>query len=183
MRYTNVKILIDLISKQPITNNFKMKKVIISAILAVAAIFNSSAQSTTTVGVGFAPLGAIQYTVKYAHQFEDSKLQLGAFGAYSNYTQSGILNSKVSYNTTSYGVLGRYVFNDNTFQPYVGLSVGISDVTTEVTISSTTTSANLTSVFYNPHVGFNYFLNDNFNLFIEGGFGSTYVSAGVGTRF
>jgi hypothetical protein len=160
-----------------------MKKVILSAFLAVAAIFNSSAQSTATIGVGIAPLGAVQYAVKYAHQFEDSKLQAGGFGAYSNYTQSGILNSKVSYSTTGYGVLGRYVFNDNTFQPYVGLGVGISNITTEVTIGNIRTSANLTSVFYNPHVGFNYFLSDNFNLFLEGGFGSSYVNGGVGTRF
>jgi hypothetical protein len=160
-----------------------MKKVILSAFLAVAAIFNSSAQSTATIGVAIAPLGFIQYTVKYAHQFEDSKLQLGAFGAYSNYTQPGILNSKVSYNITSYGVLGRYVFNDNTFQPYVGLAVGVSNITTKVTISNINASATLATVFYNPHVGFNYFLSDNFNIFLEGGFGSTYVSGGVGTRF
>lgn len=160
-----------------------MKKVILSAFLAVAAIFNSSAQSIATIGVGIAPLGAVQYVAKYAYQFEDSKIQVGGFGAYSNYTQPGILNSKVSYSTTSYGVLGRYVFNDNTFQPYVGLGVGISNITTEIAVGNIRTSANLTSVFYNPHVGFNYFLSDNFNLFLEGGFGSTYVSAGVGTRF
>ena len=160
-----------------------MKKVILSAFLAVAAIFNSSAQSTTSIGVGIAPLGAVQYTVKYLYALQDSKLQVGSFGAYSNYTQPGILNSKVSYSTTSYGVLGRYVFNDNAFQPYVGLGVGMSNITTEVTVGGIVTSAKLNSVFYNPHVGFNYFLNDTFNLFLEGGFGSTYVSAGVGTKF
>lgn len=169
-------------------NNSEMKQILILAVIAVLAVTNCSAQSNVNAGVGLAPLGAIQFTGKYAYQIDDTNLQVGAFVAYGNYTSNtsvSIYNYKSSYTTTSAGGLIRYVFNNNSFQPYVGLGLGVSSIayslsTTGLTKPITSTG---TILYYNPHAGFNFFFGDNFHAFLEGGFGSAYINAGVGTKF
>lgn len=176
-----------------------MKKLFLTAILAVACVFSATAQenvlskgtSIASLGVGFTtvshgkltfPPVAVMYEYGVADFGRPGSIGVGAYvGMYGSHYNDFY---KYSYFYTPIGVRGAYHFTiKNNWEVYGGAVLGAEITSSSWKVDSVKSSDTSVGFMYSIFAGTRYMFTDSIGAFLELGYGIAYATVGISFKF